>query len=84
MNITVSIEDNLFQQAHHAAKSMNKTVEQLICEYLGYFRRDEIFTESAEYHRLSEKKTFSQKWLGYFKNTCADARFDYLKERYKL
>jgi hypothetical protein len=84
MNITVSIEDHLFQQAHHAAKVMNKTVEQLIGEYLRHFGRDEIFTERAEFHRLPEKRTFSQKWRGYFRNTCADARFDYLKERYKL
>ncbi len=81
MNITISIDDYRFQQASHAANAMNKTLEQLICDYLGQF---EGYKKMAEVQSLPEKRTFSQKWRGYFKDTCTDARSDYLKERYKL
>ncbi|MBF0377845.1 MAG: type II toxin-antitoxin system prevent-host-death family antitoxin [Desulfamplus sp.] len=57
MNITISIEDNLFKQAHYAAKSMNKTVEQLIYEYIKRFENasniklepndEQMFTDSC-------------------------------------
>ena len=49
MNITISIEDNLFKKAHYAAKSMNKTVEQLIYEYIRRFgNASDIKSESND------------------------------------
>jgi len=52
MDITVSIDDQMFQKAYLFAKSVNKTVEQLIYEYFKQFE-SEADKEISEFRRLT-------------------------------
>lgn len=52
MNITISIDEHIFQKAFCVAKTMNKTVEQLIAEYLQQCG-NEAYKEIAELRRLT-------------------------------
>lgn len=64
MNITLSIDEKLAEQARLIAKSMGKSLNQLVCDHLEQLtRQDEVQEEIAELRRLSaEGEGHSQGW----------------------
>jgi hypothetical protein len=54
MNITLSIEDEVIQEARRRAESMGTSVNQLIREYLAQFAgKTDPEADAAEFERLS-------------------------------
>jgi antitoxin component of RelBE/YafQ-DinJ toxin-antitoxin module len=64
MNITLSIDEKLAEQARLIAKSMGKSLNQLVRDHLEQLtRQDEVQEEIAELCRLSaEGRGHSQGW----------------------
>ena len=64
MNITLSIDEKLAEQARLIAKSMGKSLNQLVHDYLEQLtRQDEAQEEITELRRLSaESQGHSQGW----------------------
>jgi len=64
MNITLSIDEKLAEQARLIAKSMGKSLNQLVRDHLEQLtRQDEAQEEMAELRRLSaESQGRSQAW----------------------
>jgi hypothetical protein len=64
MNITLSIDEKLAEQARLIAKSMGKSLNQLIRDHLEQLtRQNEVQEEIAELRRLSvEGQGHSQGW----------------------
>lgn len=56
MNITLSIDKNVVKQARETAKTMGKSLNQLVREYLeGLTTSDDAETEIIELKRLSSE-----------------------------
>ena len=56
MNITLSIDDQTVEQARRVASAMNKSLNQVIREYLEQLaRRDQAERDIAEFRALSEQ-----------------------------
>ena len=56
MNLTLSIDDRLLEEAREVARSMGTSVNQLVREYLEQLtRRDQAQRDVDELRRLSEE-----------------------------
>lgn len=56
MNLTLSIDDRLLKEAREVARSMGKSVNQLVREYLEQLTsKDEAERDIEELRRLSEE-----------------------------
>ena len=56
MNLTLSIDDQTVEQARRVASAMNKSLNQVIREYLEQLaRRDQAERDIAEFRALSEQ-----------------------------
>jgi hypothetical protein len=54
MNLTLSVDDRTFERARDVARSMGKSLDQLIGEYLEQLAgRDQIEHDIAEFRALS-------------------------------
>jgi cell fate (sporulation/competence/biofilm development) regulator YlbF (YheA/YmcA/DUF963 family) len=56
MNLTLSVDDQTVAQARRVAQAMNKSLNQVIREYLEQLaRRDQAERDFAEFRALSEQ-----------------------------
>jgi antitoxin component of RelBE/YafQ-DinJ toxin-antitoxin module len=56
MNITLSVDDQTVEQARRVAQAMNKSLNQVIREYLEQLaRRDQAERDIAEFEALSNQ-----------------------------
>ncbi len=56
MNLTLSIDDQTVEQARRVAQAMNKSLNQVIREYLEQLaRRDQAERDIAEFRELAEQ-----------------------------
>ena len=56
MNLTLSIDDQTVEQARRVASAMNKSLNEVIREYLEQLaRRDQAERDIAEFRALSEQ-----------------------------
>jgi hypothetical protein len=63
MNITLSVDDQTVEKARAVAKAMNKSLNQVIREYLEQLAgRDQIERDIAEFRALSPSGTRSWKF----------------------
>lgn len=54
MNLTLSIEDQLVQEARQVAESMGKSLNQMLREYLEQLTARNVEADLAELDRLSD------------------------------
>jgi predicted transcriptional regulator len=63
MNLTLSVDDQTVAQARRVAQAMNKSLNQVIREYLEQLaRRDQAERDIAEFRALSPSGTRSWKF----------------------
>ncbi len=63
MNITLSVDDQTVEKARQVAKAMNKSLNQLVREYLEQLAgRDQVERDIAEFRALSPSGTRSWKF----------------------
>lgn len=56
MNITLSVDEQTVEKARRVAKAMNKSLNQLVREYLEQLaNRDQVERDIAEFRALSEQ-----------------------------
>jgi hypothetical protein len=63
MNTTLSVDDQTVEKARQVAKAMNKSLNQLVREYLEQLAgRDQVERDIAEFRALSPSGTRSWKF----------------------